>query len=67
MQNKFLKIREKYLRFNIITLFVFIDDNIRHRIYFKFGPAFALNCYKSFILHKFLQRSNYSFTSCLII
>lgn len=40
--------------YNIIAIFVSIDDNI----YSEFRTAFVLNCCNDFILHKPLQFSN---------
>lgn len=43
--------REKYVRFNVIAMFVLIKDDT----YYEFKPAFVLNCSKYFILHKHPQ------------
>lgn len=42
---------EKYIKFNTTALFVPVDGDM----YFELRPAFALNCYKDFILRNVPQ------------
>lgn len=56
---------EKYVKFNIIAIFIFIHNNM----YFECRFVFVLNYYKDFILYKPPQSSDKTLSwneSCII-